>query len=85
METKELLISCECKGEIMSFISFPEDGDIYVSLYSHYYVNNNLNLMQRLKYVWNVLITGKVHTDQIILSKENAKTIADWIKNNVKE
>jgi hypothetical protein len=85
MNTEELLIACQCKSEVISFISFPEDGDVYVSLYSHYYTNNNLNLKQRLKYVWHVLKTGKAHTDQIVLSKENTKTIADWINNNIKE
>lgn len=80
-ESNKFLL-CECSCEIL-LVSKDED-DINLSIYSIGNFTSNPNIFQRLKYYWYHLTTGKQYDDQIVLSKEKAIELYEWLLNNTK-
>jgi hypothetical protein len=80
----EAFFLCECSTEALLLTRFVGDMDkeIYLSIYSYGQYRKKPGLLQRLKYCWHHLKTGKKYEDQIILSFDKAKEIADWLIKN---
>lgn len=79
--------SCECETEgilLSKFIDDLEENDIYLSIFRIGQFTLKPTILNRLKYCWYHLTTGKKHEDQVILSFENAQKIGEWLINNSK-
>lgn len=76
MEEKELLVSCNCKSEVLSLVKYDNEEEIYLTVYKYYSVYNSF--FARLKMAWKVLTDGKVDIADVVLSKENFEKIKQF-------
>lgn len=86
METINQFFLCECNGEAMLFTKYNDETDkeIYVSIYVAGQFNPKPTFVEKLKYCWYHLKTGKKFEDNIILSFDKAQEIAKWLTENAK-
>jgi len=79
-ENKILFLMCDCKSEVLSIEYDPEikmaDLAIYENSVSYL---NKMSFWQRLRYSWRVLTKGKPFGDQMMLTKEQLKSIKEFI------
>ena len=82
----EQFFLCECSNEALLLTRFIDDYDkeIYLSIYTRGQFNRKPGIWNRLKYCWYHLKTGKKYEDQIFLSFEKAREIAEWLLENTK-
>ncbi len=86
MENKECFFTCECGGEILLVTRFEDeyDKEVYLSIYKYGLFSRKPNFLQRLKYCWYHLITGKKFEDEMILNFDKAKDLGKWLIENTK-
>ncbi len=80
---KELFLKCTCHGEALQIEyevdkRWNEDGEYWVSLWERGF-DGILCWRERLRWVWNILKTGKPFSDHVILSKQDAIKLRDFI------
>ncbi len=79
-----LLLPCECHTHIsgFTFVCDCDDdggGEFFVTYGVRYAEGENLSLRDRLRSAWNVLRGRHVDFNEIVLSKENALRLSDYI------
>ena len=81
----ERFFSCDCKGEGLLLTKDEEDKSIYFALYG-YGVGHNPkpSLIDRIKYAWYHIKTGKKYADCIIMDYEKAKEVSGWLDSNAR-
>ena len=86
----ERRFECSCRGEQLCVNVDKEDTDStnlkpQVNIAMLYYNNDGKHSFKdRIKYVWEVLRTGKIYRDQVILSNDKARDLANYILDNTK-
>jgi len=96
-EPKKLFIECECRAHLLLIESDVEifdstnsnttkprvrqEFDLAMFTYGTYH--KKPTFWERLRIIWNYLKTGRMHEDQIILSPDEAKKLADFINDNI--
>lgn len=78
-KNKEEFIICDCHSEGLYLEVFEGEENIYMSFFSHGVNPKKLTLFGKLRYIWNVLKTGKPFSDQLVFSFNKAKKIAKKI------
>ena len=74
------MILCECQSEALLCQKLEGDSEfLYFSIYTSGQYNKKPNLVERIKYCFWHLFTGKKYEDQVILSENQAKDLANWI------
>ena len=79
MADKEKFIKCSCHGEGMLLTKFDDEEEIYVSFWREGLDPVKLTWRMRLKLCYLALFKGNYYEDQLILSKEAAKELSEWI------
>lgn len=90
---KEIYIECECGThllQITSDVEYFNDNkqvrqEFWLAMFTYGTYHKKLGFFERLKIICNFLKTGKMHDDQLILSSEEAKKVADFINENIIE
>ena len=82
MADKEKFLKCDCHGEGMLVTKFDDEPVFYFSYWRQGLDPVKLTWWMRLKLCWMVLVKGNYYEDEIILNKETATELADWIKEN---
>ena len=82
MKSREKFIKCSCYGEGMLLTKFGDEEEIYVSYWREGMNPVKLTWWMRLKLCYLALFKGNYYNDQLILSKESAKELAEWINEN---
>ncbi|MBA3070812.1 MAG: hypothetical protein FP829_01330 [Nitrospirae bacterium] len=54
-----------------------EDSLYYIAIYSHH---PELDLWGRIRFIWQILTTGRAYNDQMVIVKEDAVGIANFLK-----
>jgi hypothetical protein len=74
---------CNCNTEGILVVKNdwgnPEDTDISFCIYTVNQYNPKPNIIQRLKYAWYHIRTGKKYEDQILLSLEKAQELGKYL------
>jgi hypothetical protein len=83
----ENFFTCECTTNGILIIKFEDDIDkeIYLAIYTYGQFNKKPNLLNRLKYCWYHLRTGKKFEDQIVLNFDKAKEMGNYLVNITNE
>lgn len=86
IKDKQLHVLCNCSSEtlLLTRLVDEHDKEIYLSIYTIGQFNKKPNLIDRLKYCWYHLKTGKKYEDQMILTFEKAQQVGEWLKINAK-
>ena len=65
-------IQCACSSELISLEQWPEEKQIYLSIWERgYRYNNKLSFFERLRWCWWILRKGRPFGDCIILNDNN--------------
>jgi len=77
----EQFFTCECNSHGILITKFEDniDKEIYLAIYSYGQYNKKPNLLNRLKYCWYHLTSGKKFEDQIVLNFDKAKEIGNFL------
>jgi len=72
-----LYLRCSCYSEVLALDYWDdEDGELCISIYSFDY---RRSWWWRVKLAWTILTGGDNHADQIVLSKEDALKVKEWL------
>ena len=82
MADQEKFIKCSCHGEGMLLAKFDDEEELYVSFWREGINPVKLTWWMRLKLCYLALFKGNYYDDQLILSKESAKELGEWINEN---
>lgn len=76
MKDKNLLLRCECFGEVISIERFENEQEVYLTVYQYSFVD--ISFFRRIKYAIDVLRGKKLRTADVVLSKENFDKIKEF-------
>lgn len=76
--------TCSCHGEGVlitdwEFDRDPDDLDISLAMFSHGTIFPKRRLLDRIKYAWKHLITGKIWEDEVILTYTSAERMGKYL------
>lgn len=75
---KEKFILCDCGSEALLLSQW--DDEIVLSIYTSGQFSHKPNLMNRLRYCWYHLKTGKKYEDQVVLTTDSAMELSYWLR-----
>lgn len=84
METKHQFFDCECHTECIELQPEKEDKRIYFSIYTFGCKDTKTSLKEKLKHIKRIIKFGTPFEDQIVLSNETAKKMAEYILEEIK-
>jgi hypothetical protein len=84
LESNHSFFLCECTNEALLCSRFQgkDENEIFMSIFTCGQFHSKPNLIQRLKYCWYHLKTGKKYEDQIVLSFNEAQKLSVWLAQN---
>lgn len=80
---EDLFLYCDCNNEILVLSPDVDFNEISCSIFRHRYLKPGLK--HRLHHCWHILKTGSPYEDEIILSKDNAKKLKDYLEKYLKK
>lgn len=73
------MVKCACHGEAIEVTYWPHtDNEFWFSIWDQGF-SRPLCWREKIRWCWNILRTGKPWADNIIVTPEQAKQIADFI------
>lgn len=84
MEIKHKFFDCECHTECIELQPEKEDKFIYFSIYKFGGKDRKTPFFTKIKYIWKIIKTGNPYEDQIVLSNQTAKEMAEYILEEIK-
>ena len=72
---------CSCTSESIVLEKFNGEDEIYLSIFGRGLNLKRYNILDRFRHVWQIIKTGFPYTDEIVLTKRDAKTLAKEINN----
>lgn len=75
----DIKLDCECHCEILRIEYWNDDMELCISRYIHAPYKDKYGLWERIKFFF----TGQHSYHEIILSKDKAKQLADFINTNL--
>lgn len=82
---KSLMLKCECRGAAIEITHWNDDNEFWFSIWKQSPYLRPLRWKERIRWCWNILRTGNPWADDIILTSENAKKVAEFINNNLSQ
>jgi len=89
MEKESLYIKCDCHGEVLEIQAYdysdthPNDTGFYMSMWRMSSDSHKMSWRERFRWCWQILRTGDPWNDYIMLTKENAKKVSQYIEKNL--
>jgi hypothetical protein len=74
---KDLYVNCECDSEILRITKWEDEDEFYLTVYEYSpsLVSLTPSLLRRIGMAFNVLMSKKLVTKELIISKENFNKI----------
>lgn len=63
----EEFVVCSCQTEGIYLVKHKTEPEVYISFFSHGINPKKMNFMSKVRYIWNLIKTGKPFEDQIVL------------------
>lgn len=79
-------IKCQCHAhalEIERFYYDEVDQGFNLSIWKLGSFNGKLRWRERLRWIWNILKTGNLWADQVIISNDQARDLASFMMSNL--
>lgn len=76
MKNKNLLLKCECFGEVISIDRFEDEQETSITIYKYSYPD--ISFFRRIKMAIKVLKGEGISTADVVLSKENFNKIKEF-------
>lgn len=75
---------CSCAGEALLVEPDKDCQIVEISLWARGYGGGKLSWRERLRFIKNILITGEPYHDQVVLSYDEVKKLADYLLETIK-
>jgi hypothetical protein len=94
-EQKKSFIECECGTHLLQItheVEYFEDTktkstrvrqEFQLAMFTYGTYHKKPGLRERLRVIWNYFRTGKMHSDQILMTVDEAQKLADFILDNI--
>ena len=79
-ECRSIFIKCECDGEGLGVDYDVDDAYYYFSYWSRGFRSGKLPFWQRVRYSFHLLFTGKPFNDELVLNRDSANKLCDFLK-----
>jgi len=73
-------IGCDCGAEVLQIEYDDETKEFYLGIYQ---MIKRYSLKDKLHYIWQIIRKGEPYGDQIVLSKNRAIELKEYIENHV--
>jgi len=83
MESK--FIKCQCGTHALELQKDEEDESVYVGLWNYGNFSREENLWSRIKIGFRYIFTGKLYGDHVILGREDAIELNEFVQKNLNE
>ena len=81
MKTKNKFFKCECGSHAIDVTTFDDEPEVYICMWDQGSKDDHrLSLWERFRWSWKILLTGKPYQDNVILSKNKAKELGEYLK-----
>lgn len=81
MKSKKLFVECDCYSEGIMFEKWPEEDEVYVSIWQRGIKPFKMTWGYRLRYIWRILRGKSLYSDEVVLSNKKVNQIVDWLHN----
>jgi len=78
----KLYLDCDCHMEILG-VEYDKDIDMF--FLGIYRMSEGSNLIQRLRHIWRIIKTGKPYGDDIVLNRETATRLSEYLSHPSKD
>ena len=86
MENKKEYFECSCSGEILRVEKWDDEfEELSLSMFSLQNYPWYLPFWDRVKLSFRILFKGEMFADDMILDKDSAKKLKDWLNENYKD
>lgn len=75
-------IQCSCFGHALHVFRDTDTGELYFSMFER--KGRNYGWRQRLRHIWRIIRLGYPYEDEAILTRSDARRLANWILKNTK-
>ena len=85
-DKNSLFIKCHCSCHLLEVQRYDyneEDEGFYVSMWKFQTWREKLTWKERLRWCWNLITKGNLWADNIILTNEKAKEVANYINKHL--
>ena len=83
MDQNQLFVECDCYTHAIVVERVDEDGygdyEYCLAFFTRGHDGNTLPFMERLRWCWQILRYGKPWTDSIILDRNKAKRLGEFL------
>ncbi len=76
---KELTVKCDCQSHAIQFEYEEESQSIEITIWQRNQPQSPFSFKERIRWCWNVLLTGKPWGDRVILSQDKADQITKFL------
>jgi len=74
---EKCFVMCDCYGHVL-FLE-KDEGLTYFSVYETAYTGGKLSWYERIRWCWNIILTGKPYTDSFVLNNNKSKELAKFL------
>lgn len=74
---KQEFFECECKGEIVRLVYYPDYGDVNLSVF--HYANSRSGLWHKIRHCWHIIRYGSPYDDDVSFDISEARKIRDFL------
>lgn len=80
MKEKSKFLMCECYSHALFIEKYEHDEEVSISLFERAFNNRVLSWKERIRWCLHILKTGLPWTDYVLLSKENQKSLKEFLQ-----
>ena len=81
MKVIRKFLMCSCASESIVLEKYKGEEEIYLSIFGRGLNIKRYSVLDRVRHIWQILRTGFPYTDEIVLNKKDAVTLAKEINN----
>jgi hypothetical protein len=75
---------CGCSAHALEVdSSFVNEDEIYLSIWQYGRVNPSLNWRERIRWCWNIILTGNPWGDSVILNKNQCSELVEQLNSAI--
>lgn len=78
---KDFRVKCDCSCHEVHVVSYENEPDfplIELSIWT-YYCGEKATFWQRIRYCWRMIFTGRLYSDQVMLTKKTSKELGEHL------
>ena len=77
--TIEKFFICQCNTEGVLVSKFSDEEEVYMAMYAHNSYSTKSTLKDKLKFILRYIKTGKLYADEIVMSKQTANELGNYL------